>query len=135
MRNTYATGIYTGKRHEKKDFRGAKAGVDVKKDICRRKFCMAGVQEQEERHMKLKDIFITHDSDGEQVLIDVTSSFAGLVRSNKTAAFIVECLKTDTTKEQIVAAMYEKYDAPKDVLQKDVESIVEKLRGIGAIEE
>lgn len=57
--------------------------------------------------MKLKDIFITHDSDGEQVLIDVTSSFAGLVRSNKTAAFIVECLKTDTTKEQIVEAMYE----------------------------
>ena len=54
--------------------------------------------------------------DGEQVLIDVTSSFAGLVRSNKTAAFIVECLKTDTTKEQIVEAMYEKYDAPKDVL-------------------
>ena len=28
--------------------------------------------------MKLKDTFITHDSDGEQVLIDVTSSFAGL---------------------------------------------------------
>lgn len=38
--------------------------------------------------MKLKDIFITHDSDGEQVLIDVTSSFAGLVRSNKTAALL-----------------------------------------------
>ena len=95
--------------------------------------------------MKLKDIFITHDSDGEQVLIDVTSSFAGLVRSNKTAAFIVECLKTDTTadilkeshltKEQIVETMYEKYDAPKEVLQQDVDSIVEKLRGIGAIEE
>ena len=29
--------------------------------------------------MRLKDTFITHDSDGEQVLIDVTSSFAGLV--------------------------------------------------------
>ena len=56
--------------------------------------------------MKLKDIFITHDSDGEQVLIDVTSSFAGLVRSNRTAAFIVDCLKKDTTKEQIVEAMY-----------------------------
>ena len=85
--------------------------------------------------MKLKDIFITHDSEGEQVLIGVTSSFAGLVRSNKTAAFIVECLKTDTTEEQIVETMYEKYDAPKDVLQKDVVSIVEKLRGIGALEE
>ena len=85
--------------------------------------------------MRLKDTFITHDSDGEQVLNDVTSSFAGLVRSNKTAAFIVECLKKDTTEEQIVEVMYEKYDAPKEVLQKDVESIVEKLRGIGAIEE
>lgn len=85
--------------------------------------------------MRLKDTFITHDSDGEQVLIDVNSSFAGLVRSNKTAAFIVECLKTDTTEEQIVDDMYEKYDAPKEVLQKDVESIVEKLRGIGALEE
>lgn len=85
--------------------------------------------------MRLKDTFITHDNDGEQVLIDVTSSFAGLVRSNKTAAFIVECLKKDTTEEQIVEVMYEKYDAPKEVLQKDVESIVEKLRGIGALEE
>ncbi|HCO88104.1 MAG TPA: hypothetical protein DIT80_07935 [Lachnospiraceae bacterium] len=70
----------------------------------------------EETCMKLKDTFITHENDGEHILIDVTSSFVGLVRSNKTAAFIVECLKTDTTKEQIVEAMYEKYDAPKDVL-------------------
>ena len=84
--------------------------------------------------MRLKDTFITHDSDGEQVLIDVTSSFAGIVRSNRTAAFIVECLKKDTTEEQIVEVMYEKYDAPKEVLKKDVESIVEKLRGIGALE-
>lgn len=85
--------------------------------------------------MRLKDTFITHDSDGEQILIDVTSSFAGVVRSNKTAAFIVECLKTDTTREQIIDAMYEKYDAPKEVMQKDVDKIIEKLRGIGALEE
>ena len=85
--------------------------------------------------MRLKNTFITHDSEGEQVLIDVTSSFAGLVRSNKTAAFIVDCLKTDTTKEQIVDAMYEKYDAPKEVLQKDVDAIIDKLRGIGALGE
>ena len=85
--------------------------------------------------MRLKDTFITHGSEGEQVLIDVTSSFAGLVRSNKTAAFIVDCLKTDTTKEQIVDAMYEKYDAPKEVLQKDVDAIIDKLRGIGALGE
>lgn len=43
--------------------------------------------------MKLKDTYITHESDGEQILLDTSSSFAGLIRSNKTAAFIVECLR------------------------------------------
>ena len=85
--------------------------------------------------MKLKDTYITHDSDGEQILLDTSSSFAGLIRSNKTAAFIVECLKEDTTEEKIVEAMLEKYDAPKDVLAKDVSDVIEKLRKVGALDE
>ena len=85
--------------------------------------------------MKLKDTYITHESDGEQILLDTSSSFAGLIRNNKTAAFIVECLKDDTTQEKIVEAMFEKYDAPKDVLAKDVSAVIEKLRQVGAINE
>ena len=85
--------------------------------------------------MKLKDTYITHDSDGEQILLDTSSSFAGLIRNNKTAAFIVECLKEETTKEKIVEAMFEKYDAPKDVLAKDVSDVIEKLRKVGALNE
>ena len=85
--------------------------------------------------MKLKDTYITHDSDGEQILLDTSSSFAGLIRNNKTAAFIVECLKDDTTQEKIVEAMFEKYDAPKDVLAKDVSDVIEKLRKVGALYE
>ena len=85
--------------------------------------------------MKLKDTYITHDSNGEQILLDTSSSFAGLIRSNKTAAFIVECLKDDTTQEKIVEAMFEKYDAPKDVLAKDVSDVIEKLRKVGALDE
>lgn len=85
--------------------------------------------------MKLKDTYITHDSDGEQILLDTSSSFAGLIRNNKTAAFIVECLKEETTKEKIVEAMFEKYDAPKDVLAKDVSDVMEKLRKVGALDE
>ena len=85
--------------------------------------------------MKLKDTYITHDSDGEQILLDTSSSFAGLIRSNKTAAFIVECLKEETTEEKIVEAMFVKYDAPKDVLAKDVSDVIEKLRKVGALDE
>ncbi len=86
--------------------------------------------------MKLKKGFITQETDGEQIMIAVGSAkFAGLVRSNKTAAFIVDSLKADTTKEAIVDAMAEKYDAPKDVIEKDVEGILAKLRSIGALDE
>ncbi len=85
--------------------------------------------------MKLKDTFITHESEGEQILIDVSSTFAGLIRSNKTAAFIVECLKNDTTKEDIVNVMYEKYEVSRAELDRDVEKIISKLREVGALEE
>ncbi len=86
--------------------------------------------------MKLKDGFITRQTDGEQIMVTVGDvGFAGLVRSNKTAAFIVDCLKSETTKEAIVDAMSRKYDAPKDVLDRDVEGILAKLRSIGALDE
>ena len=85
--------------------------------------------------MKLKESYITHDSDGEQILLDTSSSFAGLIRNNKTAAFIVECLKEDITQEKIVEAMFEKYDAPKEILAKDVSEVIEKLRKVGALYE
>ena len=68
-------------------------------------------------------------------MLDTSSSFAGLIRNNKTAAFIVECLKEETTEEKIVEAMFEKYDAPKDVLAKDVADVIEKLRKVGALDE
>ena len=86
--------------------------------------------------MKLKDSFITQDIDGTQFMVAVgEESFTGIVRSNKTAAFIVDCLKEETTKEQIVGAMCQKYDAPRERIDADVEKILEKLRGIGALDE
>ncbi len=86
--------------------------------------------------MKLKEGFITRQTDGEQIMVAVGgASFAGIVRSNKTAAFIVDSLKTETTKEAIVEAMAEKYDAPKDIIAGDVEKILDKLRSIGALDE
>ena len=63
------------------------------------------------------------------------TSFNGIVRSNKTAAFIVDCLKEETTKEQIVDAMCKKYDAPRERIETDVETILNKMRGIGALDE
>lgn len=88
--------------------------------------------------MKLKDGFITHDSDKKQIMVavgDAADKFHGLVRSNKTAAFIIECLKQESTEEQIVDAILEKFDVSRDMVTKDVHRIIADLRKIGAIYE
>ena len=85
--------------------------------------------------MKLKDTFVSHVTNGEQILVDVSSSFSGLIRSNKTAAFIVDQLKSETTLDSIVDAMFEKYDTPKEVLRRDAQAVIDKLRSVGAIDE
>lgn len=84
--------------------------------------------------MKLKDTFITYTASGEHTMV-ATEGFAGVVRSNHTAAFIIEALKKPTTPEQIVDAMAAKYDAPQEVLEKDVAKVLTQLRSIGAIED
>lgn len=85
--------------------------------------------------MKLKDSFVTHMSDGTQIMVDTTGSFSGLIRNNKTAAFIVECLKEDTTKEAIVKLMNAKYNASCEIIERDVSNILDTLRKVGALEE
>ena len=86
--------------------------------------------------MKLKDGFVTHDMGGEQIMVSTGSTaFSGLVRSNGTAAFIVDCLKEETTKEAIVQAMLNKYEVTEDVAAADVDKILDKLRSVGALDE
>ena len=86
--------------------------------------------------MKLKEGFVSRNMGNSEIMVATGSAnFSGMVRLNATAAFIVSCLKQETTKEQIVAVMAEKYDAPQDVLAENVEKVLSSLRSIGAIDE
>lgn len=86
--------------------------------------------------MKLKSDFITQTIDNTQFLVPIGGeSFQGIVRSNKTAAFIVDCLKEETTEEAIIEAMCKKYDAPRNVITSDVKQILNTLRRINALDE
>lgn len=85
--------------------------------------------------MKLKSGFIARELTDEQIMVSASGDFSGFIRSNKTAAFIVNCLETDTTKEEIIEKMLEKYDAPKEVITEDVEKILDTLRSVGALDE
>lgn len=85
--------------------------------------------------MKLKIGFITHENDDGQILVSAGTGFSGLVKSNKTAAFIIDCLKSETSEQEITEKMTEKYDAPKEIIYADVKKILDTLRSIGAIDE
>ena len=86
--------------------------------------------------MKLNKQFVTKDIGDTQVMVAVGSAaFSGVVRSNKTAAFVVDQLKEDTTKEKIVAAMLERYDVSEERVSADVDKILDTLRSIGALDE
>ena len=86
--------------------------------------------------MKLTSGFIAHD-DGDQKLLVSTGAtkFSGLVRSNSSAGFIIQCLETETTEDEIVAKMQKKWEVSDEIARRDVRKITEQLRDIGAIEE
>lgn len=78
-----------------------------------------------------------HESRNENILIDASGeNFSGFARTNPTAAFIIECLKEDTTEDKIADKMLEQYDGvTREKLLKDIRMIVEKLKSIGAVDE
>ena len=86
--------------------------------------------------MKLKEGFITHQIDDTQVMIaagEAAKHFHGFIRSNETAAFIVDRLKNETTEEEIVNKLLNEYEVPRERAAEDVHEIIEKLRRIGAL--
>ena len=85
--------------------------------------------------MKLNPKFLTHTTKGEHYIISTGDTrFKGIVKNNETAAFIVECLKTDTTESGIVDRVLAEYTgADRETVARDVAEIIGKLRSIGAI--
>ncbi len=85
--------------------------------------------------MKLSDAFLSHDDGDEKLVVSTgAAKFSGMARGNETAGFIITCLETDTTEDEIVSKMLAKYDAPEDIIRRDVQKIIGQLREIGAID-
>lgn len=86
--------------------------------------------------MKLKESFVTQDIDDIQFLIPVgDQAFSGFLRNNETAAFIVNCLRNDTTEQDIIEKLWQTYDAPRETIAADLQNILNTLRKMDALEE
>lgn len=86
--------------------------------------------------MKLRTDFVTQDIDGVQFLIPLGGeAFSGIVRSNETAAFLIDLLREETTEAALTDAMAAEYDAPRETLAADVARVLDTLRSLNALEE
>jgi len=86
--------------------------------------------------MKLKKEFITHEAGKETLLVPAGGAgWAGLVKGNKTLGAILELLKEETTEDAVISAMKNRFDAPADVIERDVKKALAELRKIGALDE
>ena len=86
--------------------------------------------------MKLKKEFIAHDTGSESILVPLGGAgWSGVVRGNKTLGAILGFLKEDTTEAAIIDAMKERFEAPEDVIVRDVKKVIAELRKIGALDE
>ena len=77
--------------------------------------------------MKLNKTFITHTAGNEQLMISAGGDFSGMVRSNATAARIVDLLKSEITREGIIDVMLEEYDVEESLAQQDIDAFLQKL--------
>lgn len=84
--------------------------------------------------MRLSSNFISHSDGEEHILVSTgAADFSGIVKSNDSANSIIGMLAEDTTEEEIVSKMLEKYDAPRDIIERDVKKVIGQLREIGAV--
>ncbi len=86
--------------------------------------------------MKLKSTFLVHKYGEENLLIPTAGeSFSGIVKGNDTLGEILVLLREETSEEEMTEALLQKFDAPREVVERDVKKAVEGLRKIGALDE
>ena len=88
--------------------------------------------------MKLRNGFITYNAGSEQIMVAAGAAsdvFRGMVRSNETAAFIIDCLAQEITMEELTEKMAARYEAPREIITRDLQKVLDSLRSIGALDE
>ena len=94
------------------------------------------INDQRGFSMKLKKEFFICETDGDSMLVPTGKAhFSGLVKGNKTLGAILDLLQKDTSEAEIIAAMKARFDAPEEIIVRDVSRALAELRKIGALDE
>lgn len=84
--------------------------------------------------MKLLNIFESEEINNEKVMVSLDSEkFNGLIRANDTAGYIIDCLKNDTSENELIINMVKKYGITEERASLGVSIILKQLRELGLI--
>ena len=87
--------------------------------------------------MKIKEGFVLREVMGNNVIIAVgkaSREFRGMVQLNASAAQIWKYIGEGKTRDQIVDAMLEDFDAERSVIESDVDRSIDQFASNGLIE-
>lgn len=88
--------------------------------------------------MKLKYEFIVRNIVDEYVLVPVGEAaldFAGMMTTTEVGALLVEALKTDVTRQELLDRVTAEYDVDPATAGADIDEFIGKLEKLGLIEE
>ena len=104
---------------------------------------MKGVPKKAGQYMKLiKCFIITQDEDGYVAIVAGGESlrnenirkFNGMIRMNKTAAYIAELMKNETNEETLVRNFVEKFRTDEKIARENIQTVITALSGAGLIQ-
>ncbi len=87
--------------------------------------------------MKIKSGYEIKSVEGVNIVVPTEGnmSFSGVITLNETALFVWNLLKENLEKEEIVNRFVSEYDAPRDVIESDVDELLKSFIENGLIEE
>ncbi len=88
--------------------------------------------------MKIKDGYILKKVAGENIVIatgEARLSFNGIITFNEVGAEVFALLDGNHTESQIVDELLKMYNAPKEVIEKDVKNLLAKMKAQGLLED
>ena len=88
--------------------------------------------------MKLRYDFAVREIAGDYVMVPLGEGalkFAGMISTSETGALLVEALKEDVTKEELLQKLLSEYDVDEDTAMNDINEFIALLQKINILSE
>ena len=83
---------------------------------------------------QVEDGYVAIVAGGESLRNENMRKFNGMIRMNKTAAYIAELMKNETSEEILVRNFVEKFRTDEKIARENIQTVITALSGAGLIQ-